>query len=241
MNESTSAQVSARLRIGVLAVQGAFIEHERILAKLGVETVEIRQKSDLTPRAERSRAVSSYAEQSPAESDLPFDGLILPGGESTVQGKLLRDLGLFEPLQKMIQNGLPVFGTCAGLILLAEQLSNDSNVYFGTLPVTVQRNAYGRQLGSFFADLPFRGVTESATNDLANSVTNELDAATVPMTFIRAPLIESVRDGVEILAEAKGGIVAVRYKNQLGITFHPELNEDTRIHQYFLKMCTEAV
>lgn len=223
MNESKSAQVSARLRIGVLAVQGAFIEHEQILAKLGVETVEIRQKSDLTPRA-----VSSCAEQSPAESNLPFDGLILPGGESTVQGKLLRDLGLFEPLQKMIQNGLPVFGTCAGLILLAEQLSNDSNVYFGTLPVTVQRNAYGRQLGSFYAELPFRGVTESATNE---------PAKTVPMTFIRAPLIESVRDGVEILAEAKGGIVAVRYKNQLGITFHPELNEDTRIHQYFLKMC----
>lgn len=249
MNESKSVQVSARLRIGVLAVQGAFIEHEQILTKLGVETVEIRQKSDLTPRAERSRAVSSCAEQSPVESGRPFDGLILPGGESTVQGKLLRDLGLFEPLQKMIQNGLPVFGTCAGLILLAEQLSNDSNVYFGTLPVTVQRNAYGRQLGSFFADLPFRGVTESATNgpamsatnELANSVTNEPDAATVPMTFIRAPLIESVRDGVEILAEAKGGIVAVRYKNQLGITFHPELNEDTRIHQYFLKMCAEAV
>ena len=206
------------MKIGVLAVQGAFIEHEQILAKLGVETVEIRQKSDLTHCA---------------ESDRPFDGLILPGGESTVQGKLLRDLGLFEPLQKMIQNGLPVFGTCAGLILLAEQLSNDSNIYFGTLPVTVQRNAYGRQLGSFFAELPFRGITESATN--------ELDAATVPMTFIRAPLIESVRDGVEILAEAKGGIVAVRYKNQLGITFHPELNEDTRIHQYFLKMCSGLV
>lgn len=228
MNESKPARVSARLRIGVLAVQGAFIEHEQILAKLGVETVEIRQKSDLV---------------SGAESDRPFDGLILPGGESTVQGKLLRDLGLFEPLQKMIQNGLPVFGTCAGLILLAEQLSNDSNVYFGTLPVTVQRNAYGRQLGSFFADLPFRGVTESATDcptisatdKPAKPTTNEPDA--VPMTFIRAPLIESVRDGVEILAEAKGGIVAVRYKNQLGITFHPELNEDTRIHQYFLKMC----
>lgn len=203
------------MKIGVLAVQGAFIEHEQILTKLGVETVEIRQKSDLV---------------SGAESGRPFDGLILPGGESTVQGKLLRDLGLFEPLQKMIQNGLPVFGTCAGLILLAEQLSNDSNVYFGTLPVTVQRNAYGRQLGSFFAELPFRGVTEFATN--------EPDAATVPMTFIRAPLIESVRDGVEILAEAKGGIVAVRYRNQLGITFHPELNEDTRIHQYFIKMCS---
>lgn len=228
MNESKTARLSARLRIGVLAVQGAFIEHERILAKLGVETVEIRQLSDLTPRV-----VSSCSEQSPAESERPlnrpFDGLIFPGGESTVQGKLLRDLGLFEPLKKMIQEGLPVFGTCAGLILLAEHLSNDPNVYFGTLPVTVQRNAYGRQLGSFYAELPFRGITESAAN--------KPDTSTVPMTFIRAPLIESVRDGVEILAEAKGGIVAVRYKNQLGITFHPELNEDTRIHQYFVNMC----
>ena len=232
------------MKIGVLAVQGAFIEHEQILAKLGVEAVEIRQKSDLAPRA-----VSSCAEQSPAESGRPFDGLILPGGESTVQGKLLRDLGLFEPLKKMIQDGLPVFGTCAGLILLAEHLSNDPNVYFGTLPVTVQRNAYGRQLGSFYAELPFRGVSESATNDpampvtnnLTSSATNKPDTSTVPMTFIRAPLIESVRDGVEILAEAKGGTVAVRYKNQLGITFHPELNEDTRIHQYFLKMCSGLV
>ena len=235
MNESKSAQVSARLRIGVLAVQGAFIEHEQILAKLGVETVEIRQKSDLAPRA-----VSPRAEQSSAESGRPFDGLILPGGESTVQGKLLRELDLFEPLKKLIEKGLPVFGTCAGLILLAENLSNDKNVYFGTLPVTVKRNAYGRQLGSFFADLPFRGVTESATNESAKPTTNELDAATVPMTFIRAPLIEGVRDGVEILAEAKGGIVAARFKNQLGITFHPELNEDTRIHQYFVNMVLES-
>lgn len=221
------------MKIGVLAVQGAFIEHEQILAKLGVETVEIRQKSDLAPRA-----VSSCAEQSPAESGRPFDGLILPGGESTVQGKLLRDLGLFEPLQKMIQNGLPVFGTCAGLILLAEHLSNDPNVYFGTLPVTVQRNAYGRQLGSFYAELPFRGISDSAT---------------VPMTFIRAPVISSIHEDVEVLAEChsevylpqivesyqkpEGDIVAVRYKNQLGITFHPELNQDVRIHQYFVNMC----
>lgn len=227
MNESKTARLSARLRIGVLAVQGAFIEHEQILSRLGVETVEIRQLSDLKPCV-----VSDFPESSLSESgrplNRPFDGLILPGGESTVQGKLLRDLGLFEPLQKMIQDGLPVFGTCAGLILLAEHLSNDPNVYFGTLPVTVQRNAYGRQLGSFYAELPFRGITDSATN--------KPDTSTVPMTFIRAPLIESACDDVEILAEAKGGIVAVRYKNQLGITFHPELNEDTRIHQYFLKM-----
>lgn len=206
------------LRIGVLAVQGAFIEHEQILTKLGVETFEIRQKSDLEAPAGSNRP-----------SNRPFDGLILPGGESTVQGKLLRDLDMFEPLLRLIQDGLPVFGTCAGLILLAERLSNDGNVYFGTLPVTVRRNAYVRQLGSFFAERAFRGITDSATNPA--------DSKNVPMTFIRAPLIEKVGDGVEILAEVKGEIVAARYKNQLGISFHPELNEDTRIHQYFVDMC----
>lgn len=198
--------------IGVLAVQGAFIEHRRILESLGAKTFEIRQLSDLN--------------RAPAETKsgkFPFDGLVLPGGESTVQGKLLKDLGLFEPLKKLIQDGLPVLGTCAGLILLAQKLSNDSNVYFGTLPVTVQRNAYGRQLGSFFEEQPFKGIT-NATD------------ATIPMTFIRAPAVSSAGEDVEVLAEVDHKIVAVRYKNQLGITFHPELNEDTRIHQYFLKM-----
>lgn len=185
--------------IGVLAVQGAFIEHRQILAKLGVETFEIRQKADLLNN--------------------PLDGLILPGGESTVQGKLLRELDLFDLLLEKIQKGLPVFGTCAGLILLASHLSNDGNTYFGTLPVTVQRNAYGRQLGSFFTEQPFRGEV-------------------VPMTFIRAPLIESAGEGVDVLAQdpETKQIYAVRYKNQLGVSFHPELNDDTRIHQYFVDM-----
>lgn len=218
--------------IGVLAVQGAFIEHRRILGSLGAKTFEIRQLSDLN--------------RDPAETKsgkFPFDGLVLPGGESTVQGKLLKDLGLFNPLKKLIQDGLPVFGTCAGLILLAQKLSNDGNVYFGTLPVTVQRNAYGRQLGSFFAELPFKGITNTVP---AEDTIREA----VPMTFIRAPVISSVGEDVEVLAEVhsevylpqivesyqkpEGDVVAVRYKNQLGITFHPELNEDTRIHQYFL-------
>jgi len=186
--------------IGVLAVQGAFIEHRQILAKLGVETFEIRQKADLLNN--------------------PLDGLILPGGESTVQGKLLKELDLFDLLLEKIQKDLPVFGTCAGLILLASHLSNDGNTYFGTLPVTVQRNAYGRQLGSFFTEQSFDGVA-------------------VPMTFIRAPLIESAGEGVDVLAQDSGTkqIYAVRYKNQLGVSFHPELNEDTRIHQYFVDIC----
>ena len=184
-------------RIGVLAVQGAFVEHKRILERLGADTFEIRQLRDL-------------------EQD--FDGLVLPGGESTVQGKLLHDLKLFEPLKKLITNGLPTFGTCAGLILLADKLSNDSRTYFGTLPATVERNAYGRQLGSFYAEENFEELGK------------------IPMTFIRAPLIRSVGEGVQILAEVNHQIVAARYKNQLAISFHPELNEALGVHGYFLKM-----
>jgi 5'-phosphate synthase pdxT subunit len=184
-------------QIGVLAVQGAFIEHERILKSLGAEVFEIRQLRGL---------------------DRHLDGLVLPGGESTVQGKLLHDLGLFEPLKNLIEKGLPTFGTCAGLILLANKLSNDSHTYFGALPATVERNAYGRQLGSFYAEENFEGIGK------------------VPMTFIRAPLIQSASEGVQVLATVNDQIVAIRYKNQLAISFHPELNEDLRVHRYFLEM-----
>ena len=184
------------IKIGVLAVQGAFAEHRQILEKLGVEAFEIRQLRDL-------------------EQD--FDGLILPGGESTVQGKLLHDLGLFEPLHVRIENGFPTFGTCAGLILLAEKLSNDGHTYFATTPVTVERNAYGRQLGSFYTEEYFEGIGK------------------IPMTFIRAPLIQRASQDVQILATVQNQIVAVRYKNQLAISFHPELNSDLRVHQYFVE------
>ena len=184
------------IKIGVLAVQGAFAEHRQILEKLGVETFEIRQLRDI-------------------EQD--FDGLILPGGESTVQGKLLHDLGLFEPLRERIESGLPTLGTCAGLILLAEKLSNDGHTYFATTPVTVERNAYGRQLGSFYAEENFEGIGK------------------IPMTFIRAPLIQRASQDVQILATVQNQIVAVRYKNQLAISFHPELNSDLRVHQYFVE------
>ena len=184
------------IKIGVLAVQGAFAEHRQILEKLGVETFEIRQLRDL-------------------EQD--FDGLILPGGESTVQGKLLHDLGLFEPLRERIESGLPTLGTCAGLILLAEKLSNDGHTYFATTPVTVERNAYGRQLGSFYTEENFEGIGK------------------IPMTFIRAPLIQRASQDVQILATVQNQIVAVRYKNQLAISFHPELNSDLRVHQYFVE------
>ena len=182
------------LKIGVLAVQGAFIEHKRMLESLGCECVELRKKSDICD----------------------IDGLVLPGGESTVQGKLLRELDMFDELKGRIANGLPVLATCAGLILLASHISNDDNVYFGTLPVTVKRNAYGRQLGSFHTIREMKGIGQ------------------VPMTFIRAPYIEKCGEGAEVLAEVDGNIVAVKYKEQYGLAFHPELDEDDRIHEAFL-------
>lgn len=183
------------MRIGIVAVQGAFAEHGKLLEKLNADYIELRKKEDLKTA---------------------IDGLILPGGESTVQGKLLRELDMFAPLKAEIQEGLPVLATCDGLILLAEKLSNDDHVYFGTMPVTVRRNAYGRQLGSFHTRGRFAHVGE------------------IPMTFIRAPYIDSVSEDAEILAQVDGHIVGAAYKNQMGISFHPELDCDPRIHQMFL-------
>lgn len=185
------------MRIAVLAVQGAFIEHERMLEGLGVQVVELRKAEDMAKE---------------------FDGLVLPGGESTVQGKLLRELALDEPLKERIEAGLPVLATCAGLILLAENISNDGKRHFATMPVTVKRNAYGRQLGSFFVEEELKGIGR------------------FPMEFIRAPYIESVGDGVEVLGTVNGNIVAVQYQNQLGVAFHPELTSHTGIHEKFLQL-----
>ena len=184
-------------QVGILAVQGAFAEQARAFREAGGATFEIRQLSDL---------------------EKPMDALVLPGGESTVQGKLLKDLGLFEPLRTRIAQGLPVFATCAGLILLAEHLVDDPTVWFGVLPATVRRNAYGRQLGSF--------ATRGPVGDMPN----------VPMTFIRAPYIEAVFGDAESLAEVDGNIVAARQGNQLVTAFHPELNENEAVHRYFLDM-----
>lgn len=185
------------MRVAILAVQGAFVEHERILNDLGVDCIEIRQNKDLKQ---------------------DFDGLILPGGESTVMGKLLKELDLFKPLKNKIEQGIPVLATCAGLILLADNLEDDNTRHFQTLPVTVKRNAYGRQLGSF-------EVFEEMKN-----------IGRIPMTFIRAPYIVEAPQDVEILAEVNKKIVAVRYKNQLAMSFHPELTKDNSVHKYFMKM-----
>ncbi|MCI8589324.1 MAG: pyridoxal 5'-phosphate synthase glutaminase subunit PdxT [Clostridiales bacterium] len=185
------------MQIAVLALQGAFIEHEQMLARVGVSAFEIRQLRDI---------------------EKPFDGLIIPGGESTVQGKLLRELGLFAPLKAKIEAGLPVFGTCAGLLLLADKIENDDRLHFATMQMTAVRNAYGRQLGSFY--------TEAACKDIG----------TIPMTFIRAPYIAAVSGKGQVLAEVGGHIVAARQDNQLVTAFHPELNEDVSVHRYFVDM-----
>ena len=185
------------MNIGVLALQGAFAEHEQMLSKLGVSSFEIRQEKDLKE---------------------DFDGLIIPGGESTVQGKLLRELNLFDKIKALIDGGLPVFGTCAGLLLLAKEIENDERVHLATMDITAVRNAYGRQLGSFYIEGEFKGIGK------------------IPMTFIRAPYIGAVREDTEILAETNGHITAARQKNQLVTAFHPELNEDLSVHQFFLEM-----
>lgn len=181
--------------IAVLALQGAFIEHEKVLEKLGAESFEVRQLADWNQ---------------------PKDGLIIPGGESTTQLKLLKDLKLLEPIRKAIEDGLPVFGTCAGLILLAKSVEGEDFDRISTMDIEVRRNAYGRQLGSFATTEEFKGVGK------------------VPMTFIRAPYIKEVHGNAETLAVVDGHIVAAREDNQLVTAFHPELNDDVRIHEYFL-------
>ena len=182
--------------IGILALQGAFIEHEKMLAKLGVDSFEIRQLCDL---------------------DQSFDALIIPGGESTVQGKLLNELGMMDKVRSLIESGMPVWGTCAGLILLAKSIDGGEKPHIATMDIVAKRNAYGRQLGSFFCKADFKGLGQ------------------VPMTFIRAPYIESFGDGVEVLATVNGKTVAARQKNMLVTAFHPELNDDTSLHEYFLR------
>lgn len=191
------------MRIAVLALQGAFLEHEMILRKLGVDCFEVRQKQD-------------WQQQK--------DALIIPGGESTTQGKLLDELGLLLPIREEIENGLPVFGTCAGLILLSRDVEGNSETApapprLGTIQITTARNAYGRQLGSFRVESTFAGIEGQ-----------------IPMTFIRAPYIKEATEAVEVLAKVDDRIVAARQGNQLVTAFHPELDADTHVHEYFLNM-----
>jgi len=180
------------MKVAVLALQGAFIEHEQMLQRLGIDTFEVRQRSDWQQ---------------------PKDGLILPGGESTVQMRLLCQLGLLEPIRQAIRDGLPVLGTCAGMILLSEGR-------IGTMDIRVRRNAYGRQLGSFRTTGTVVGIGHD-----------------VPMTFIRAPYIEEVvSDRCQPIATVDGHIVAARQGRQIATAFHPELDGDTRLHRLFAEL-----
>lgn len=187
------------MRIGVLALQGAFAEHIIKLGALGVDAFEIRSLRDLNER---------------------FDALVLPGGESTAMRKLLVDLGLYAPLKKLIQDGLPVLGTCAGMILLAKEIAGGEPPCFGTLDVTVRRNAYGRQLGSF------RGRDRFADYEIETP-------------FIRAPYIEKIGESATELSRRDGKITAVRQDAQLAVAFHPELTDDPAVYRYFFDMIAE--
>ena len=189
------------MNIGILALQGAFVEHEKVLAQLGVESIELRNLEDFQQH----------------QSEL--SGLILPGGESTAMGKLLRDQQMLIPIREAILNGLPVFGTCAGLILLARQITSQEESHLAMMDILVERNAYGRQLGSFYTEADCKGV------------------GNIPMTFIRGPIIREVGKDVDVLAVVHDQIVAAREKNMLVTSFHPELTNDVRLHQYFVDMC----
>lgn len=188
------------MKIGVLALQGAFAEHVATLERIGVTAVEIRQRSDLADG---------------------LAGVIIPGGESTVIGKLLVDLKMAEPLRAAIESGMPVFGTCAGVIVLAREVEGLARPHIPVLGVRVRRNAYGRQLESFSGNASFAGEE-------------------IPMVFIRAPIIEkALEDDVAVLARVEGAPVAVRQGNVLATSFHPELTASTTVHRYFADMARE--
>jgi pyridoxal 5'-phosphate synthase pdxT subunit len=188
------------MQIGILALQGAFIEHKAKLNALGIDAFYIKNKDDFKRH---------------------MDGMILPGGESTTMRRLLDTLDLYEDVKEKIHAGLPVFGTCAGMILLANEIENDLKKHFEAMPITVRRNAYGRQLGSFY--------TESLFNNMS-----------IPMVFIRAPFVTQAHDDVKILSVVDGNIVACQYKNLLATAFHPELSDDLTVIKYFIEMIDQS-
>lgn len=192
------------MKIGVLALQGAFREHINMLRTLGTEAVEVRKAEELAE----------------------LSGLIIPGGESTTITKLLYTFGLAKPVKDLACNGMPVWGTCAGMICLAKELSGDiSGVKtLELMDITVRRNAFGRQVDSFEAMLKVKA----------------LDGGDFPAVFIRAPLVEKTGQGVEVLAKLPDGtMVAVRENNLLATSFHPELSADNRFHRYFVQMAKD--
>jgi 5'-phosphate synthase pdxT subunit len=190
--------VIGRPKVGVLAVQGAFVEHEQALRDVGADTVQVRTPEQL--------------------ADL--DGLVIPGGESTTFGLVAERSGLLPALREAVSDGLPVFGTCAGLIMLAEATTSGPQPLIGGMDIVVRRNAFGRQVASFEAEVPVA----------------DLGGPPVPAVFIRAPWIERAGGGVEVLATCRGRAVAARQGRLLVTAFHPELTEDRRLHALFVDM-----
>jgi pyridoxal 5'-phosphate synthase pdxT subunit len=186
-------------KIGVLAMQGAFVEHMAVLRRLGVEAVPVRLSGEFKG----------------------LSALVIPGGESTTIGKLIRDYSLVDELRKLIARGFPIMGTCAGMILLAKQVQGLQQHTLEAMDIEVRRNAFGRQVDSFETalDIPVLGQPP------------------FPAVFIRAPWIEKVGEGVEVLASLPDGTaVAVRQGNLVATAFHPELTDDLRFHDYFLSI-----
>lgn len=188
------------MKIGVLALQGAVQEHVNAIKASGAEAVIVKRVEHLEG----------------------LDGIVLPGGESTAMRKLLDHVGLLEPLKEKIENGLPAFGTCAGMILLSKEIANDDTVHLGVMDMVAERNAFGRQVDSFEVPVSIKGVCDD-----------------FPAVFIRAPFIRSVSNDAEVIAEHGGNIVAVRQKHMLAASFHPELTEDYRLMNYFIEMVKE--
>ncbi|WP_322925189.1 pyridoxal 5'-phosphate synthase glutaminase subunit PdxT [Paenibacillus campi] len=190
------------MKIGVLALQGAVAEHIRSLQLAGAEAVSVKRVDELDE----------------------LDGIVIPGGESTTIGKLMRKYDFMDALQQFSTQGKPIFGTCAGLIVLAERIVGQEQAHLSLMDMTVCRNAFGRQKESFETDLTITGINEP-----------------VRAVFIRAPLIESVGANVEVLSVYNDEIVAARQQHLLACSFHPELTDDYRLHQYFVEMVQESL
>lgn len=185
------------IKVGVLDLQGSVAEHMKILEKIeNVEPVRVKYKEDLDN----------------------IQGIILPGGESTTLGKLLKDFNIYDTLKEKIEKGLPVWGTCAGMILLAKDIQGQEESYFKVIDIKVKRNAYGSQLNSFSIE----------------EILEDIDKEPIELVFIRAPYITTVGSNVTILKKVRKNIVAAKEKNVLVTSFHPELTEDTRFHKYFI-------
>jgi 5'-phosphate synthase pdxT subunit len=203
------------VRIGVLALQGAFIEHEKILRRLRVETAEVRLPEQMEG----------------------LDGLIIPGGESTTIGQVAQRWGLLEPIRALAQSGRPLWGTCAGMILMAKEVvdGKSGQPLLGLMDIAVRRNAFGRQVDSFEADLEVSMLEEPPFDRASLGSTRDRQSRPFHAVFIRAPLIERVGEEVEVLARLENEtVVAARQRNLLVTAFHPELTDDDRFHRYFL-------